>query len=142
MSTKSNGDETLAGVQLRIARPVSDLQRSVRQYCLGLSMERLASFEDHEGFDGVMVGTPQGPFHFEFTYCRHHPVRPSPTPEDLVVFYLRQSAAWERRCELMAQAGFREVSPFNPYWGRDGRSFRDDDGYTVVIQRASWPPSS
>lgn len=142
MTTPSNRDETLVGVQLRIARPVSDLQRAVHQYCVGLSMERLASFEDHEGFDGVMVGTPQAPFHFEFTYCRHHPVRPSPTPEDLVVFYVAQAMAWERRCELMVQAGFREVAPFNPYWKLHGRSFRDDDGYTVVIQRANWPPSS
>jgi hypothetical protein len=125
--------------QLRIARPVSDLPRSVRQYKLGLSLEQIAAFEDHDGFDGVMLGHPDQHFHFEFTFCRHHPVKPSPTPEDLLVFYLPAPAAWETRCALMEQAGFAEVRSFNPYWEGLGRTFRDDDGYTTVIQRSVWP---
>jgi len=38
----------------------------------------------------------------------------------------------------MIEAGFREVSSFNPYWARQGRTFEDADGYRVVLQRASW----
>lgn len=123
---------------LRIARPVSDLARAVRQYTLGLSFEMLGRFEDHAGFDGVMLGPPGGPFHLEFTVCRHHPVRPTPTPEDLLVFYVPDAAEWAQRCQCLREAGFAEVQPFNPYWADSGRSFRDDDGYTVVIQRARW----
>jgi catechol 2,3-dioxygenase-like lactoylglutathione lyase family enzyme len=123
----------------RIARPVSDLARSARMYTQGLTLQELGRFEDHEGFDGVMLGDPDGPFHFEFTHCRHHPVAPAPTPEDLVVFYVPELAAWEERCQRLRDAGFIEVEPFNPYWSRLGRTFSDADRYQVVIQRAAWP---
>lgn len=123
---------------LRIARPVSDLRRAVRMYALGLSLQEIASFEDHQGFDGVMLGVPGGGFHFEFTFCRTHPVSPSPTPEDLLVFYLPEEAEWNSRCESLRAAGFAEVPSFNPYWERAGRTFEDPDGYRMVIQRAAW----
>ena len=107
-------------------------------YKQGLSMEELGSFMDHEGFDGVMLGHPDGAFHFEFSYCRHHPVAPVATAEDLLVFYVPHAESWEARCDAMLGAGFTEVEPFNPYWNRLGRTFQDHDGYRVVIQRAAW----
>lgn len=121
---------------LRIARPVSDLPRSVHMYMHGLSLRELGRFADHEGFDGVMLGDPGSGFHFEFTVCRHHPVSPSPTPEDLLVFYVPDPQDWDARCRAMLEAGFEEVESFNPYWSRLGRTFADHDGYRVVIQRA------
>lgn len=74
--------------QLSIARPVSDLDRSVAIYCRGLELRELGRFENHAGFDGVMRGNPAVGYHFEFTYRRIHPIEPAPTPEDLVVFCL------------------------------------------------------
>ena len=123
---------------LRVARPTDDLVEVVRFYEVGLGLPRLGSFEDHEGFDGVMLGEAGRGFHFEFTYHRTHPVAPSPTVEDLVVFYTPDPQAWEERCRAMLTAGFSEVEPFNPYWGQRGRTFEDPDGYRVVIERASW----
>ena len=120
---------------------MSDLGRSVRMYTHGLSLEELASFSDHEGFDGVMLGDPDACFHFEFTFCRHHPVSPAPTAEDMLVFYVPDRDAWEERCRKMRDAGFNEVEPFNPYWSRAGRTFEDQDGYRVVIQRSAWSPT-
>jgi catechol 2,3-dioxygenase-like lactoylglutathione lyase family enzyme len=125
-------------VQLRIARPVSDLARAVARYCAGLGLEELANFRDHDGFDGTMLGLREAHFHFEFTCCRDHPVVPAPTPEDLLVFYVPQLQAWLQRCQAMRDAGFKEVPPFNPYWQRQGRTFEDEDGYRVVIQQAAW----
>lgn len=125
--------------QLRIARPVSDLERAVRMYRQGLALDEIGRFADHDGFDGVMLGHGGATFHFEFTCCRRHPVSPTPTPEDLLVFYVPDHDDWERRCRSMRDAGFAEVAPFNPYWARRGRTFEDVDGYRVVIQRAAWP---
>lgn len=122
----------------RFARPVSDLARAEAMYCAGLDWVRLAGFDDHQGFDGVILGVPGAPMHFEFTLCRHHPVAPTPTPEDLWVFYLPEAAAWHERCAALLGAGFVEVAPFNPYWGRHGRSFADPDGYRLVLQCAAW----
>jgi catechol 2,3-dioxygenase-like lactoylglutathione lyase family enzyme len=125
-------------VHLRIARPVSDPARSAAMYCRGLGYVVLGSFEDHDGFDGVMVGAPGGACHFEFTRCRAHPVRPTPTPEDLVVLYLPATDDWESACREMVDAGFRAVASFNPYWERRGRTFEDDDGYRMVLQNDAW----
>jgi hypothetical protein len=107
-------------------------------YTRGLDLCEIGSFQDHEGFDGVMLGFPGEVFHFEFTNCRAHPVVPAPTPEDLLVFYVPDHSAWTRRCACMLEAGFVEVEPFNPYWSKRGRTFRDPDGYRVVIQRSAW----
>ena len=122
----------------RIARPVRDLGRSAIMYQLGLGLSELDRFDDHEGFDGVMLGIKGANFHFEFTYCRRHPVEPSPTREDLLVLYIPELPAWQERCEAMRNAGFREVESSNPYWERDGRTFEDPDGYRVVIHQTAW----
>jgi hypothetical protein len=88
-------------MQLRIARPVSSLERSVAMYCSGLDLAEIGRFENHEGFDGAMLGKPELPYHFEFTYCRTHPVAPSPTPEDLIVVYLPNPIEWHQYCASM-----------------------------------------
>jgi catechol 2,3-dioxygenase-like lactoylglutathione lyase family enzyme len=123
---------------LRIARPVSDPARTADMYCRGLGYHLLGSFEDHAGFDGVMVGDPTADFHFEFTRCRDHPMAPAPTAEDLTVFYVPGTEEWNATCERMSAAGFRAVTSFNPYWDVRGRTFADPDGYRVVIERARW----
>jgi catechol 2,3-dioxygenase-like lactoylglutathione lyase family enzyme len=124
---------------MRIARPVSDLSRSARLYTEGLGLQLLGSFEAHDGFDGVMVGEPGAGYHFEFTQAREHPVRPSPTVEDLIVFYIEPAGLWSAACARMLSAGFRQVPSFNPYWNAGGCTFEDSDGYRVVLHRSTWP---
>lgn len=99
---------------LRIARPVSDLERSVAQYRAGLGPDLVGRFADHDGFDGAMLGVAGAGHHFEFTCARAHRVLPAPTPEALLVFYVPQQAPWETHCRAMRDAGFREVEPLNP----------------------------
>ena len=123
---------------LRIARPVTDLSGTVEMYRLGLGLDVLGGFEDHEGFDGTFLGNLGAQFHLEFTFSRIHPVSPVASPEDLLVFYVPEPEAWGSSCRAMLAAGFREVKSFNPYWARIGRTFEDRDNYRVVIQRAAW----
>jgi hypothetical protein len=85
-----------------------------------------------------MLGLGGASYHFEFTHCRAHPVPPTPTPEDLVVFYIPANAEWERACSKMLAAGFTQVASLNPYWEVRGRTFQDHDGYRVVLQNAEW----
>ncbi|MEO8004588.1 MAG: VOC family protein [Betaproteobacteria bacterium] len=121
--------------RLRIARPVSDLEKSVALYRDRLGLLEIGRFENHAGFDGVMLGKPGLGYHFEFTYCVTHPVSPTPTLEDLVVFYLPDPDEWRKQCALMLNAGFVEAKAFNPYWRQRGRTFQDNDGYRTVLEQ-------
>lgn len=125
--------------QLRVARPVSDISRSERMYCAALDLVMLARFQNHRGFDGVMLGRRGMDYHFEFTQCLEHPMMPSPTREDLLVFYAPDREEWESACNRLVDNGFVLVTSFNPYWDVSGRTFADFDGYRVVIQNAAWP---
>jgi hypothetical protein len=107
-------------------------------YCRGLGLRVVGSFENHEGFDGVMLGMASSSYHFEFTHCRTRAVTPSPTPEDLVVLCIPAETEWKARCASMLAAGFKQVASFNPYWDIRGRTYEDPDGYRVVLQQAEW----
>ena len=111
-------------------------------YCHGLGLAVIARFTDHDGFDGVMLGSASADYHFEFTTCRKHPVRPSPTAEDLAVFYVPSHSEWQAVCTRMLTAGFNAVVSFNPYWELRGRTFEDHDGYRIVLQNSAWTPEA
>ena len=123
---------------LRIARPVSNLSRSVAMYQQGLGLVTVGQFQNHEGFSGVMLGHPNGAYHFEFTVCHAHPIAPAPTPEDLLVLYFPDLEKWRKARDRMLEAGFSEVAPFNLYWRKSGCTFEDHDGYRVVLEQDEW----
>lgn len=128
--------------QLRIARPVTDPEKSARLYCDGLGLSKIGTFTDHAGFSGCMSGREELPWHLEFTLCHQHPVSPSSSPEDLLVLYIPEHAQWQERCARMEAAGFNRVTSFNPYWDQNGVSFEDHDGYRVVLQNMHWATST
>ena len=107
-------------------------------YCRGLGLHVIGAFENHDGFDGVMLGVEGSNYHFEFTRFRDHPVAPAPTPEDLVVLYMPAAAEWQAACAAMSAAGFKQVTSFNPYWEARGRTFVDPDGYRIVLHQSEW----
>ena len=123
---------------LRVARPTDQLETIIKIYQDGLDLEIISSFEDHQGFDGVMLGKAGLGYHFEFTHQHGHTVGQAPTKDNLLVFYVPERAEWEARCKQMEAAGFKLVKSYNPYWDRLGKTFEDLDGYRVVIQNADW----
>jgi catechol 2,3-dioxygenase-like lactoylglutathione lyase family enzyme len=123
---------------LRVARPSDDIDALLPFYCNGLGLTVLYRFEDHDGFDGVMVGHEKAPYHFEFTRAHGHTAGRAPTADNLVVFYLPDTAEWQAAVQRMRDAGFCPAAAFNPYWDRDGLTFEDPDGYRVVLQRMAW----
>lgn len=123
---------------LRIARPTDDVDALLPFYRDGLGLTVLYRFADHDGFDGVMLGHAQAPYHFEFTRAHGHRAGRAPTADNLVVFYLPDADEWRAAVERMRSAGFAPVAAFNPYWDRQGLTFEDPDGYRTVLQRAAW----
>jgi hypothetical protein len=107
-------------------------------YCQGLGLRVVGSFENHEGFDGVMLGVDGANYHFEFTHCRTHPVVPTPTAEDLIVFYIQTHSEWRSACDNLHAAGFTKVLSLNPYWDLRGHTYEDQDGYRIVLQNDAW----
>ena len=126
------------GAILRIARPTDNLAAIAAMYATGLDFTVLARFEDHDGFDGIILGHPQHPYHLEFTTQRGHQVGRAPTKDHLLVFYIPDQNEWEVSCARMVAAGFVRVSSYNPYWDVRGRTFEDLDGYRVVLQNGAW----
>ena len=129
----------LGQAHLRVARPTDDLAAVVRFYRDGLGFEVLAEFKDHDGFDGVMLGRPGAAYHLEFTRKAGHPAGKAPTEDNLLVFYLPDTSAWQQAIDQLVQHGYQPVRAFNPYWDRHGKTFADPDGYRVVLQNATWP---
>ncbi len=123
---------------LRVARPTDDIAALLPFYCDGLGFAIVDRFEDHDGFDGVMLGHAGAPYHFEFTTARGHIAGRAPTQDNLLVFYIPDPAEWQVATERMRSAGFSPVPAFNRYWDQSGLTFEDPDGYRVVLQRAIW----
>jgi catechol 2,3-dioxygenase-like lactoylglutathione lyase family enzyme len=123
---------------LRVARPTNNLDAVIRFYKDGLALIELCRFENHAGFDGVILGRPGEPYHFEFTRARGHDAGRAPTKDNLVAFYIPKRADWDEAVARMKQHGYSPVQSFNPYWDKEGVTFEDCDGYRVVLQNAVW----
>lgn len=114
-----------------------DLETVLRFYRDGLGLTLLFEFKDHNGFDGVVLGRRDAPYHLEFTKKRSHQAGPARSHDNLLVFYLPDPAAWLTAVQRMREAGFAPVSPFNPYWEWAGVTFEDPDSYRVVSHNAN-----
>jgi catechol 2,3-dioxygenase-like lactoylglutathione lyase family enzyme len=123
---------------LRVARASNDLDGILRFYRDGLGFEVIASFEDHDGFDGLMLGHPGWHYHLEFTRQHGQHTALTPDVEDLLVFYLPDRERWQAATDCLLSLGYRTAMPNNPYWQRRGVTFIDPDGYRVVLQNAAW----
>jgi catechol 2,3-dioxygenase-like lactoylglutathione lyase family enzyme len=123
---------------LRVARSTTDLARLLRFYRDGLGLALLTSFEDHAGFDGIVLGQAGAPYHLEFTRERAAARAPAPGPDELLVFYYPEPERWSEAVARMEAAGCPAVPSHNPYWEQHGRTFRDPDGYRVVLANMAW----
>ncbi|TDY21738.1 catechol 2,3-dioxygenase-like lactoylglutathione lyase family enzyme [Paraburkholderia sp. BL6665CI2N2] len=123
---------------LRVARPTNNLRNVADFYTRGLGFEVLASFENHEGFDGVIVGRRDCHWHIEFTHQHGVTVERAPTAEHLLVLYLPEHDAWSAAVDRLEALGVPACASENPYWDRQGKTFEDPDGYRIVLQQAAW----
>lgn len=127
----------MAAMQARVARPTRHLERSLAFYTDAVGLPVLSSFDDHDGFSGVILGVPDASCQLELVF--HHEVEPSPTREDQLVLYLGSAAAVEERVAAIRAAGHEPQAPANPYWARAGAiAFVDPDGYWLILSPDRW----
>jgi hypothetical protein len=124
--------------KIRIARATSDLEHIANMYVKGLGLSVLGSFKNHSGFDGVMLGSPNADYHFEFTYEHGKKAPFSNSPESLIVIYVPNVQEIEILRKQMVSAGFKAVKSHNPYWDSNGFTFEDFEGFRVVLCSRAW----
>lgn len=123
-------------MQIRIARPTRDLERVAALYRL-LDLPVIASFEDHDGYSGVVFGLPDSSRQLELVHQDGEP--PSPTSEDQLVLYLGSAESVRRLSDRICAAGFEPRTASNPYWERNGAvCFVDPDGYWLILSPDAW----
>lgn len=123
---------------VRIARPTDNLDAISEMYVAGLGFKVLGKFENHEGFNGVIIGHERHSFHLEFTHHIGTKVGRAPTQDNLLVFYVPNEDEWRNSCAQIKLAGFKLVASYNPYWEKLGNTFEDLDGYRVVLHNSEW----
>jgi catechol 2,3-dioxygenase-like lactoylglutathione lyase family enzyme len=112
---------------------VSQIPASLRFYVDILGLDRLGGFAGHNGYNGAFVGRAGSDWHIEFTSHESGLPKPSPTEEDLLVFYVSEDQL-QAAVTSLGEAGFGLVVHENPYWADAGALVcRDPDGYLVVL---------
>lgn len=134
---KKSWSEQLPMVQFRVARPTHQLNKIIEFYHNGLGLEIVGSFENHEGYDGVMFGLPGVDYHLEFTqHVNATPILP-PSEDNLLVFYVPDLEQRDAIVSRLGSMGYDPVQPENPYWNLNGITICDPDGWRVVLQNTS-----
>jgi len=126
----------LATQQLRLARHTDRLDEIVAFYRDGLGLPEVGGFRDHDGYGGAFLAVPGTDTHLEFTAGGHHGA-PSPHPESLLVLYVGNAEAVRT---VATRLGGDPIAPANPYWAEHGTTFRDPDGFQVVLVPERWEP--
>lgn len=123
--------------EIRIARPTDKFEEIKKFYGEGLGLPQIGSFEEHEGYSGVMFGLPGHDYHLEFTSHISGSPCPSPTKDNLLVFYLPDKADLDKIEKRLNALGCFPVAPENPYWKEKGLTFEDPDGWRVVLMNTA-----
>ena len=120
-------------VQCRIARPTNRLKEVVQFYQDALGFRLLGEFENHEGYDGVMLGAPGQSYHLEFTQHKNKLVLPKPAKKHLLVFYFDNFEKYSQANARLRSYGVISVEPENPYWKNQSETYEDPDGWRIVL---------
>jgi catechol 2,3-dioxygenase-like lactoylglutathione lyase family enzyme len=121
-------------MQLRVARHTKRLDAVVGFYRDGIGLTEIGGFRDHDGYDGVFLAVPGSGAHLEFTAGGGHNA-PTPHPESLLVLYLGDDEAVRTAATRL---DVEPIPPANPYWAKHGVTFRDPDGFRVVLVPERW----
>ena len=119
--------------RFRVARPTDQLEAVVQFYRDGMGLPVIGHFEDHNGYDGVMLGLPDAGLHLEFTQLREGSPGAAHSQDNLLVLYVQDASDLDRFASSFAAIGCMPVEPENPYWLGKSMTFEDPDDWRVVI---------
>lgn len=114
-----------SAVQVRIARPTDNFDEIISFYEAGVGLTKIELFEGGRGIKGVIFGLPHTDYHLEFTSHQDGSSCPAPTKDNLLVFYIENKDEIMHVINRLAQMGYNEVEPENPYWKGKGVTIED-----------------
>ncbi|TFE00601.1 VOC family protein [Jeotgalibacillus salarius] len=120
-------------MQIRMARPTDRMNEIINFYEKGLGLKRVAEFQDHEDYDGVMYGLPGTEVHLEFTSHVSGSPCPDPGRDQLLVFYIPDPVQLDQTADRLVEMGYQQVEPENPYWKDKGVTIEDPDKWRIVL---------
>ena len=123
--------------RIRIAKPTDNWDAVLDFYIEGLGLRKLSSFEDHDGYDGVMLGLPDESIHLEIIRHKNGLSARAPTRDNLIVLYFSDPNDINRLSERLSSHGYEPVQPENPYWNGRAVCFEDPDGWGLVLCKSS-----
>ncbi|MWV45836.1 VOC family protein [Paenibacillus sp. HJL G12] len=127
----------MPAVQFRTARPTHQIEKITEFYRDGLGLQVIGSFQNHQGYDGVMFGMPDHAYHLEFTQHEHGTAVPPPSEDNLLVFYIPDQESRDEIANRLHRMGYPAVPSENPYWDVNGITICDPDGWRIVLQNTS-----
>lgn len=116
----------------RFARHTNNLEQLKFFYSNILGLELLASFENHNGYDGIFIGKPNEKWHLEFTKSDDI-VTFNFGDEDVLVFYPNTEIEYATILENFQKNSYSNIEAKNPFWNENGKMYLDPDGYKIVI---------
>jgi catechol 2,3-dioxygenase-like lactoylglutathione lyase family enzyme len=119
-------------MKLRVARHTAEINNIIHFYVDILGLEKLGSFTNHDGYDGVFLGIPGENWHLEFTTNQDIPFHQA-DEDDLLVFYFETAEKKEEIVKKLLKNGYRQVPPKNPYWAKNGTCYLDPDGFGIIL---------
>ena len=122
--------------RIRIAKPTDNWDAVLEFYKDGLGLRQLSSFEDHDGYDGVMLGLPGEKIHLEIIRHVNGLSACAPTRDNLLVLYFSDPDDIEKLSARLNAHGYESVQPANPYWNDRAVCFEDPDGWGLVLCRS------
>jgi catechol 2,3-dioxygenase-like lactoylglutathione lyase family enzyme len=129
--------EPTSRMAVRVARPTRDIEAAAAFYRDALGLPVLGSFDDHDGFSGLILGLPDASRQLELVSAPD--AEPAPTAEDQLVLYLASDEDVETAAARVRAAGHEPRSSPNPYWANvRAVCFVDPDGYWLVLSPQSW----
>lgn len=101
-------------------------------------MKKIEQFEGKRGYKGVTLGLPNTNYHLEFTTHIEGSPCPSPTKDNLLVFYIENKQEINNVATRIKNLGYPEVAPENTYWEELGVTIEDPDGWRIVLMNRSY----
>lgn len=118
-------------MKFRIARHTDNLKTISAFYSNLPEMEVLGSFEAHDGYDGIFIGKPEERWHLEFTQS-NETVHHTPDEDNLLVFYYEDEIVHKQALTYLDSVSKR-IPAKNPYWNIHGATYKDPDGFGLVV---------